>query len=342
MQNPLVTVVVPVYNTISSFVTECIDSICAQTYENIEVIIVDDGSKYECANFLDNLISDEKYGRRIRIYHKSNGGVSSARNYGIDKAQGEYICFVDADDIVHKKYVEALLSACLEQDCKAAVCVLEQVTSVQGKTDVTYRSYDSHVAEGIDIWKRLNTGWVTSKLFHKTIFKDIRFDERYAMLEDMLFVNTVMDRLGKCAYVNNALYFYRINGYNSTSFLTADKYAQAVEITAHLLQMRFATDNGIASKLMRDRESWRIKYMMAVLEEKPENYKKIIKEEKSAFNKNLKSLSVQKLDRLLNISKLALKFPIDVTCGYLWFLHYLRTVKTWRKKRLWKTELGSI
>ena len=102
----LVSIIIPVYNTPKQFLEECLESIRKQCYKNIEVIIVDDGSKHETASYLDTLKE-----KNIVIAHKNRGGVSSARNYGVRCAKGNYICFVDADDLISEKFVESLYKA---------------------------------------------------------------------------------------------------------------------------------------------------------------------------------------------------------------------------------------
>lgn len=103
--NPLISVIVPVYN-VERYLNQCIDSILAQTYKDFELILVDDGSKDKSGEICDEYVKKDS---RIRVFHKKNGGVSSARNYGIDNAQGTYICFVDSDDWVDETYLEDML-----------------------------------------------------------------------------------------------------------------------------------------------------------------------------------------------------------------------------------------
>ena len=107
MINPIVSIIVPVYNT-QKYLTRCIESIKNQTLENIEIIIVDDGSKEECAAFCDEIAKGDL---RIKVVHKKNGGLGFARNSGIEAASGEYIGFVDSDDYIKEDMYEALYSA---------------------------------------------------------------------------------------------------------------------------------------------------------------------------------------------------------------------------------------
>ena len=105
MKGSFVDVIVPVYNT-EKYLPKCIESILAQTYKNIELILVDDGSLDDSGRICDEYAAQDS---RIQVIHKENGGVSKARNSGIDKAKGEWLLFVDSDDWVEEKYVETFL-----------------------------------------------------------------------------------------------------------------------------------------------------------------------------------------------------------------------------------------
>ena len=104
MDTPLISVILPIYN-IEQYLPKCMDSLFGQTYNNLEFVMVDDGSKYECAKHVDGYLNKDA---RVVVYHKENGGLSDARNYGIIRAKGEYITCVDPDDFVDEDYVEYL------------------------------------------------------------------------------------------------------------------------------------------------------------------------------------------------------------------------------------------
>ena len=106
----LISVVVPVYN-VEDVLHFCIDSILNQTYSDFELLLVDDGSTDKSGDICDQYARKDT---RIRVFHKENGGVSSARNLGIDNANGEYICFIDSDDYVNSEFLDSLISHCLQ------------------------------------------------------------------------------------------------------------------------------------------------------------------------------------------------------------------------------------
>ena len=103
---PLISVILPIYN-VAQFLPRCIESVCSQTYDNLEIILVDDGSPDDCGDICDKYAEKDN---RIVVVHKQNGGLSDARNKGAEIANGEYITFIDSDDYVTDTYVEYLYS----------------------------------------------------------------------------------------------------------------------------------------------------------------------------------------------------------------------------------------
>lgn len=106
-KSPLISVIVPVYK-VEKYLPACLDSLLAQTYRNFELIVVNDGSPDSCWQIMQRYAAQDA---RVRIFNKENGGVSSARNFGLDVARGEYIGFVDSDDLVLPQYLEWLYDA---------------------------------------------------------------------------------------------------------------------------------------------------------------------------------------------------------------------------------------
>lgn len=114
----LISVIVPVYK-VEKYINQCIDSIINQTYTNLEIILVDDGSPDNCGIICDKYAKKD---RRIKVIHKENAGVSSARNVGLDNSNGEFITFVDADDYVSNIYCEELLKTLKEKEVDCIAC----------------------------------------------------------------------------------------------------------------------------------------------------------------------------------------------------------------------------
>ena len=115
---PKISIIVPVYN-VEEYIHRCIDSILAQTFTDFELILVNDGSHDQCGKICDEYAENDS---RIKVIHKKNGGLSDARNAGLEIAQGEYIGFVDSDDYIEHDMYEKLIEACKEYNSKLAMC----------------------------------------------------------------------------------------------------------------------------------------------------------------------------------------------------------------------------
>lgn len=180
----LISVVVPIYNR-ESTLRRCVDSALRQTYENIEVILVNDGSSDNSENICREYA---KIDSRVQVISKENGGLSSARNAGIDKSRGEYIFFLDSDDWIDPDTLEVLLKAALKEDADATNCCL--YFNYPDSTEYSRASEEKHIANdtkalikwmlegGIDA----NSAW--GKLIKKSVFENLRFDESCDFCED--------------------------------------------------------------------------------------------------------------------------------------------------------------
>lgn len=182
---PKISVIVPVYN-VEKYLHRCIDSILAQTFADFELLLVDDGSKDASGSICDEYSEKDC---RVRVFHKENGGVSSARNMGLDYARGEWITFVDSDDWISPD----CLNEYFKHFDKDADLYIQGFKDNEGHTMFLKEQY----WEGEGIACRLQCletlqlmGFVWNKLFRTAIIKDnkIRFDEKITMIEDLLFV----------------------------------------------------------------------------------------------------------------------------------------------------------
>ena len=123
MDNELISIIVPVYK-VEKYLEKCVKSILKQTYTNLEIILVDDGSPDKCGQLCDELAKTDD---RIIVFHKENGGLSDARNYGVERANGEYIGFVDSDDYIHECMYKELYEAIKKSGTSIAECGVTRV-----------------------------------------------------------------------------------------------------------------------------------------------------------------------------------------------------------------------
>ena len=172
-----ISVIVPIYK-VEKYIHRCIDSIINQTYKNLEIILVDDGSPDSCPRICDEYAKKDK---RIKVIHKENGGLSDARNKGVDIATGDYIAFVDSDDYIHPNMYEVLIYELEKNNSDIALCKYKIVyekskitTEIDGKFEVyslnNLQALDSmYGKDGVDFIVAWN------KLYKKDLFNKIRY-----------------------------------------------------------------------------------------------------------------------------------------------------------------------
>lgn len=166
-----ISVIVPVYN-VEHYLENCIKSICGQTYRQLEIFLVDDGSTDHSGGICDQWAQKDS---RIRVIHKMNGGLSDARNAGIEVASGSYYMFVDSDDFIAPDTVEKLYLAATEHDCEIAVCNIVR-TFDDGTTEPFYHPVDKlTVWTGQKRFETLKQPSACNKLFRAELFKGVRF-----------------------------------------------------------------------------------------------------------------------------------------------------------------------
>ncbi len=204
-----VVVVIPIYN-VESYVEDCINSVLNQTYKDIFVVLVDDGSTDTSGKICDEYKNKDS---RVTVIHKANGGLSSARNVGIqwafDNNFGEWICFVDSDDWVHPQYVEALLDAAKKYNSSVSVCQFDECQErVFGYN--LYKNTDSELwtsEEAYTLRKGAPIAYAWNKLYKLECFSEIRFPEgKY--WEDLFTTHKILMPLKTVPVVNLPLYFY--------------------------------------------------------------------------------------------------------------------------------------
>ena len=208
----MISVIVPVYN-VEKYIRACLDSIINQTYRDLEIILVDDGSTDNSGVICDEYAQKDT---RIQVIHKENGGQSVARNIGLQKAKGEFIGFVDSDDSIELDMFESLFSAI--QDVDIAICGYNLVTG------------DKRIESGLlgqnktlnqaELWKEIfgnlnNAVW--NKLFRRELLSGICFDAKFAHGEDLIFNILYLKSAKTGKYINRCLYNYYKRGDSITT-----------------------------------------------------------------------------------------------------------------------------
>ena len=203
----LISIIVPVYN-VENYLAKCLDSLVDQTYQNIEILVVNDGSKDDSEKIIQDYV--QKFPERIKAFTKENGGLSDARNFGIDQSSGDYIGFVDSDDYVTKTMFEEMLDLALKHQAEMVICNIQkvdehgsvtqkltQIPNMPGKIDL-----QTHFSVFSDL-----SYFACNKLFKKELFKDKRF-KRGVHYEDIQLVPQLLLECNTLAQTQNFHYQY--------------------------------------------------------------------------------------------------------------------------------------
>ena len=241
VSNPLISVIIPVYK-VEKYLEKCVDSVINQTYDNLEIILVDDGSPDNCPKMCDEYAKKDK---RIKVIHKENGGVGSARNKGIEKSTGDYITFVDSDDWIEKEFIHEMLDIANKYKVDYVTCGYYRV--YESKKEIINGNLEEIVIDSKEyVNKLLNVqngyGFVHMKLIKKTKISNLRFEEKLVVGEDALFNIELCKHINKAVILNKSLYNYF---FNSNSVVRkydekyVDKYLNSMKYMSEYIEKNY-------------------------------------------------------------------------------------------------------
>lgn len=207
--SPLISVIVPIYK-VEPYLQRCLDSVVNQTYTNLEIILIDDGSPDNCPQICDDYAAKDN---RIVVIHKENGGLSDARNVGLDICKGEYISFIDSDDWVADIYIESMVKAILDNNADMAVVNFKRSpyalnfyppSLICTKTEIL-----EHIQAVEKLWSSEETIFVTAwgKLVKASLYKNIRFPKGFVH-EDVYTSYKLLYFSQKTIFLDAPLYYY--------------------------------------------------------------------------------------------------------------------------------------
>lgn len=207
---PLISFIVPIYN-VERYLQKCVDSILAQSYSNIEVVLVDDGSTDESVAICDSYANRDK---RVQVIHKENGGASSARNEGLSFAHGSYIAFIDSDDYVSPSMAEKLLDAISKTDSDLAMCNFAYTDELGNITESFSDDTKAGEYRTEELLRKVAAGWTFGILVWNKLFKKELFDGGLLFLEgriaeDEMIAHRLLARVRKAVIIPDVLCFYR-------------------------------------------------------------------------------------------------------------------------------------
>lgn len=286
---PLISIIIPAYN-IADYIGICLDSLLKQTYKNLEIIVVDDGSSDNTGKIVDEYTV--KY-QNIKVIHKKNAGVSAARNSGIDIASGDYIGFVDGDDTVDEEMFEILVDNAIKYDADISHCGYKMVfpsrVDYYYNTEILVEQDKKLGLVDLITGKRIEPG-LCNKLYKKELFKGIRINEDIKINEDLLLNYYLFKQSSKSIFYDICLYNYNVRKNSaSTSKVNINKIIDPIKVRKKILD-----DIGKNSQLYNLAYEKYILSLIGVCRNvqirKNKDYSKYIKNVKQVLKKEYRSI----------------------------------------------------
>lgn len=265
----MISIVVPVFK-VENYLSTCIKSIQAQTYSDFELILVDDGSPDSCSQICDEFAS---FDSRIKVIHKNNGGLSSARNRGIEEAKGDYITFIDSDDTINPNMLECMMRTLVAYDADICMCGAATLKTT-GEVLATDLFPEGKVYQNESLLQHIvlplkTASW--NKIFKRTLIGDCRFPEGKIHGEDLVFFLDIINQKTRLVTTNYIGYNYykRKNSITTSAFninsldevWCKDKAAELIKekfpiFERNALLWRFRARLNVMRKLIRYKEKY--------------------------------------------------------------------------------------
>ena len=318
---PLVSIIVPVYN-VEKYIDSCVISIITQTYKNLQVILVDDGTPDNSGKICDEYAKKDN---RITVIHKENGGLSSARNAGLDIAKGDYIMFVDGDDYIADNAVEILVSANEKYDADFVQFELIHTKCEDYIKNSVNENYNVQIITDLDkmYWKMYETVGsgesACTKLYKKHLFDGLKFKEGI-IHEDVYFTLFMLQRAKKAAYIDIGLYYYIVRENSIITSAFSKKKLDSIWVLEERIKEFKRLGFADLEEYANEKCFFHLTNMWCLAKHaKDKECLKIIDKKIKSFQKNEKLNFTGKIKVLYNMSK--------ISTGLLYF-YYLYKKKT--------------
>lgn len=323
--NPLISIIVPCYN-VERYVEQCIRSIMGQSYKNIEIITVDDGSPDNSSQILDKLANEDS---RIKVIHKQNAGVSAARNSGLDVATGDYVVFVDGDDYLAPDYVDYMLQLAYKNDSDFVMsqnCYTQENEPQISKDSI--KTMSPSEATALLISPRVIVGcW--NKMFKREFINKftLSFSTTLFYGEGLTFI-TKASQLANCVTVGNRkVYYYRRNNEASaTSKFNIQKYYNGEKALDNIHNELIVKDANVELMMALHKSMFCLGALsQAYAHNLQKDYKTDCKHWRAIIKKNLKILCLS--------NQVSLYRKVLLTLGYL-FPGLISKMDMWRRAKI--------
>jgi glycosyltransferase EpsJ len=244
---PLVSVIIPIYN-VEKYLTRCLESICRQSLSNIEIICVNDGSPDNCGKICDEYSIQDK---RIKVIHKENGGLSSARNAGLNIATGDYLYFIDPDDHLDLNLLEKMVNISIKERCEVVLCGYktlpdEKVNIPKYELNKTLNPIKM-IINNPKVHSHNDLCFVWRFLFQRNIImaNNIKFNEKVHVGEDFIFNLEVLIKSTNVHVLGEALYYYTVDNQSSIMRTPYKANLESSLILQYEIKRRLSIDNGL-------------------------------------------------------------------------------------------------
>lgn len=302
----MISAIIPVYNTDEVYLKRCIQSILAQTYDDYEIVMIDDGSKASCVAILDEL---EKLDSRIHIWHIPNGGVSHARNFGIGVSKGDFICFVDSDDTIEQSYFQTAADAFedgIDLVCGKAKLIQSEGTELKViHMDSKSNGEQTYVLQTPEDTEKVVRGTILGdtqdvqgmrpevwcKMFRRSILGELRFQEEVAIGEDQIFMVEYLMKCKGVRVLDSFWYDYYI--YNNSAMRKKDE-KKAEKYVNYFRGLQTCMDEYLIDHLLPEKAGNILKELMYSYGVNGHSDKALIQEVYSSYRKLKKDRLVKK------------------------------------------------
>lgn len=326
--NELLTIIVPIYNS-QKYLSYCLDSILNQTYLNWEALLIDDESSDQSPKICKKYVEKDS---RFRYFRKKNGGVADARNYGLDRANGDYIAFIDNDDVLHPEMYNMLIYVANKYNVSVAACdfvmdyrnyedvissnenlINENIEILEGRNNIYRSIVTSNRQNGIE-------GLIWNKVYRNQCFKTLRFNKNIALVDDAVMSIQLFENINRVAHLQVPMYHWMQHKTNQTRTGSYQKYVSACEGYDYIISeaQRLGLENDIVKVLQSQRLLWNVNTLDRMISKKNASQNEVVQRRSI-----IKSLYPY---RNLYSGKIKLKIDLIVRCWPLYRL-YLHGVK---------------
>lgn len=330
----LISIIIPVYN-VENYLKKCLESIINQTYTNLEIILVDDGSTDNSGKICDEFLKKDK---RVKVFHIENKGVSAARNYGFKKSSGEYIIFIDSDDVLDFNMIKILFKNIINYSAEISACGYA-IFEINGNVYLKYgtkkiynfnkkealKSFFSETSFGVGVW---------NKLFKKGVISNLKFYEKLKVNEDRLFLFEAIMNSNKIIYDDQCLYKYIKRENSATTSKFSEKQFDVLKVN-NLIQEKISNsleDKEIINlcainELIYLTRMYRLLSMSNAMKKYPQKKEEILKKMKYIIKNN----DISKMNKFEKVEALLI---IKFNFFYYYIMKILVNFKLLKKLKL--------